>query len=536
MRDPIFPHPEPVVAPPLAHMDALPVGTMLGEFELQGLLGVGGFGMVYRGYDHSLHRAVAIKEYMPSALVGRAADMQVSARSSADSQPFLVGLNSFIAEARLLARFDHPSLVKVYRFWEANNTAYMAMPLYSGITLKQARSQMNAPPPEEWLRAVLWSVLEALKVLHGSNTLHRDVSPDNIFLQDVGPPVLLDLGAARRAIVDSSHKHTAILKVNYAPIEQYADAQDLQEGPWTDLYAVAAVMHGCLCNEPPLPATFRVLRDRMPSCARVAKTVETHFGLSYSATFIKTVDHALAIQPAMRPQSVEAFVREIHLRSPKDMPRFDWRARLGVGVTLSDAPSPQALLPTRPQAHASAPVDVTVPRGAATDRSLDKSPGHQDATRLRIRWGWGLLVVGIAIAAGYYMVQRTAINRQTAPLAPLVSETVAPTVTPVSEPKPVFAPVLAPATAPQRTESPAKGKDAERRVPVREKEVIVAAPAKPDGARAAGTGMRPDPERLCADRNFLAHSLCVHSECQKPEFSGLAVCLDDRKRWDNAAK
>lgn len=538
MRESIAPAASPAVAPPLVHMDALPVGTMLGEFELQGLLGVGGFGMVYRGYDHSLHRAVAIKEYMPSALVGRAADMQVSARSSADSQPFLVGLNSFIAEARLLARFDHPSLVKVYRFWEANNTAYMAMPLYSGITLKQARSQMSAPPPEEWLRAVLWSVLEALKVLHGSNTLHRDVSPDNIFLQDVGPPVLLDLGAARRAIVDSSHKHTAILKVNYAPIEQYADAQDLQEGPWTDLYAVAAVMHGCLCNEPPLPATFRVLRDRMPSCARVAKTVETHFGVSYSATFIKTVDHALAIQPHMRPQSVEAFVREIHLRTPKDMPRFDWRAKLGVDLMLEEPASPQALLPTRPQPHAGAPADTTRPQEGAEDLATAKLPGHQNASRRPSRWGWGVLATVVALGAGYFAVQAAAQKNGPAVLA-ASSAVVAPTVISVSTPTSVPLPV--PAAEPLRTELPVKNKEAERRVPVREKEgattATVASTSKSDGARAPGVAaVRSDPEKLCADRNFLTHSLCVHSECQKPKFAALAMCLEDRKRWDNAAK
>lgn len=527
MSDPIFSPPEPVVAPLLAHMDALPVGTMLGEFELQGLLGVGGFGMVYRGYDHSLHRAVAIKEYMPSALVGRAADMQVSARSTADSQPFLVGLNSFIAEARLLARFDHPSLVKVYRFWEANNTAYMAMPLYSGITLKEARSQMSAPPPEEWLRAVLWSVLEALKVLHGSNTLHRDVSPDNIFLQDVGPPVLLDLGAARRAIVDSSHKHTAILKVNYAPIEQYADAQDLQEGPWTDLYAVAAVMHGCLCNEPPLPATFRVLRDRMPSCARVAKTVETHFGLSYSATFIKTVDHALAIQPAMRPQSVEAFVREIHLRTPKDMPRFDWRAKLGVDLMLSEPASPQALLPTRPQ-------------GAAVGRMAEGLPGNQDASLSRSRWGWGVLAMVVALAIGYFAVQGALQKNGQSALA-VSSKVVDPQATPASIPESVQLPVPVSTAEPQRTELPVKSKDTERRVPVREKGVTATttatATSKSDSARTPGVvGARSDPEKLCADGNFLSRSLCIHRECQRPEFAGLPLCLDDRKQWDNAAK
>lgn len=540
MRESTTPAASPAVAPPLAHMDALPVGTMLGEFELQGLLGVGGFGMVYRGYDHSLHRAVAIKEYMPSALVGRAADMQVSARSTADSQPFLVGLNSFIAEARLLARFDHPSLVKVYRFWEANNTAYMAMPLYSGITLKQARSQMSAPPPEEWLRAVLWSVLEALKVLHGSNTLHRDVSPDNIFLQDVGPPVLLDLGAARRAIVDSSHKHTAILKVNYAPIEQYADAQDLQEGPWTDLYAVAAVMHGCLCNEPPLPATFRVLRDRMPSCARVAKTVETHFGLSYSATFIKTVDHALAIQPTMRPQSVEAFVREIHLRTPKDMPRFDWRAKLGVDLTLSEPASPQALLPTRPQAHAGVPTDTTRPQSGAEDRFAEGLSGNQTASLWRPRWVWGALAAVVALVMGYVAVQAAA--RKTGPSALAASPTVeTPMAASASTPKSALLPVPAASPESLRTELPVKSKEIERRVPVREKgaaaTATVATASKSDSARApVVAAVRADPEKLCADRNFLTRSLCIHSECQKPEFAGLAVCLEDRKRWDNAAK
>ncbi len=114
--------------------------------------------------------------------MARTPDLQLSARSSADQLPFESGLKSFIDEARVLARFDHPSLVKVYRFWEANHTAYMAMPLYQGVTLKDARSQMSGPPPEDWLRTVLWSVAQALKMLHAGNTLHRDVSPDNIFL------------------------------------------------------------------------------------------------------------------------------------------------------------------------------------------------------------------------------------------------------------------------------------------------------------------------------------------------------------------
>ena len=310
--------------PALAHADALPVGTKLGEFEILSLLGVGGFGMVYRAYDHSLHRTVAIKEYMPSAMAGRSQGLTMATRSSTDQQTLITGLRSFVSEARLLAQFDHPSLVKVYRFWEANNTAYMSMPLYRGVTLRQARLLLQRPPSEEWLRTVLWAILGALEYLHENNIVHRDVSPDNIFLQELGPPVLLDLGAARRTMSETSHRHTAILKVNYAPIEQYAGAGDMRQGPWTDLYSVAAVVHGCMCNEPPLPATFRVLRDRMPTFTSVAKTVESHFGQTYSHEFVATVEHAMAIQPQNRPQSVQAFCDEMNLLPPEDIQHFAW--------------------------------------------------------------------------------------------------------------------------------------------------------------------------------------------------------------------
>jgi Protein kinase domain len=204
----------------------------------------------------------------------------------------------------------------------------MVMPLYRGLTFRQARSHMQAPPSEAWMRTVLWSILGALKYMHEHKTVHRDISPDNIFLQDKGPPVLLDLGAARRAIADSSHRHTAILKVNYAPIEQYAESPDLRQGPWTDLYSLAAVVHGCLCNAPPLPATFRVVRDRMPPFASVAHTVKSLFGHHYSREFVQTITHALALQPEARPQSVQAFVDEMHLTMPQGIQTFSWREGL----------------------------------------------------------------------------------------------------------------------------------------------------------------------------------------------------------------
>ena len=123
----------------------LPRGTRLDEFEIKDVLGIGGFGIVYLAFDHSLERLVAFKEFMPAALACRGAESAVVVRDPADQPAFLAGLHSFVAEARLLAQFDHPSLVKVFRYWEEHQTAYMVMPFYRGITLQAARSQMRSP-------------------------------------------------------------------------------------------------------------------------------------------------------------------------------------------------------------------------------------------------------------------------------------------------------------------------------------------------------------------------------------------------------
>ncbi|HJV63185.1 MAG TPA: serine/threonine-protein kinase, partial [Albitalea sp.] len=247
--------------------DALPPGTRLGEFEILGVLGVGGFGIVYLAQDHALERRVALKEYMPGALAGRSQGRMVSVRSGAHVETYALGLRSFVNEARLLARFNHPSLVKVYRFWEDNGTAYMVMPYLQGRNLREARRAMSAPPAEAWIRSVIEPVLDALDLLHREEVYHRDIAPDNILLPPGEPPVLLDFGAARRAIGDEPQTFTAILKPSYAPIEQYAEAAQLRQGPWTDLYALGAVAYYLLRGEPPAPATARAVQDDAPLLA-----------------------------------------------------------------------------------------------------------------------------------------------------------------------------------------------------------------------------------------------------------------------------
>ncbi len=317
--------------------DALPPGTRFGEFEILRVLGVGGFGIVYLANDHSLEREVALKEYMPASLAARGAGPQITVRSSSFAETYAIGLRSFVNEARLLARFDHPSLVKVYRFWEDNATAYMVMPFLQGVTLRDTRRRMAHPPDEAWIRSVISPILSALELLHREGVYHRDIAPDNILLPPDGPPVLLDFGAARRVISDRTQSLTAILKPSYAPIEQYAEMTQLRQGPWTDLYALGAVIHYLLFGAPPAPATARAVQDD-------AEAIENRIVPGVSPRFLEAVSWMLSVRPNQRPQSGE------QLRAVLDgSAQIPARGRPGItippNVALPGAPPPAAAYP-----------------------------------------------------------------------------------------------------------------------------------------------------------------------------------------------
>ncbi len=295
--DPIEP-PTPLPSS-LADHDALPTGTRFGEFEILSVLGVGGFGIVYLAHDHSLDRQVALKEYMPGALASRGEGAMITVRSKSHQETYAIGLRSFVNEARLLARFDHPSLVKVYRFWEDNATAYMVMPFLRGVTLRDTRRAMSQAPDEAWIRSVVGPILGALDQMHREGVFHRDIAPDNVLLLKDGPPVLLDFGAARRVISDRTQSLTAILKPSYAPIEQYAEMAQMRQGPWTDLYALGAVIHYLLMGVPPAPATARAIQDDL-------EPIEERRVAAVSPRFMEIVAWMLALRPNQRPQSVAA--------------------------------------------------------------------------------------------------------------------------------------------------------------------------------------------------------------------------------------
>jgi serine/threonine protein kinase len=287
---------------------ALPAGHALQEFVIEGVLGEGGFGIVYRALDTRLRRSVALKEYMPTALAARHADLSVSARSEWEREIFDTGLKSFVNEAQLLASFDHPSLVKVHRFWEGNGTAYMVMPLYNGITLKRWLQETGVRPDQQWLLGLLLPLIDALEQLHNAEPccLHRDVAPDNVLLlepprvQAAAPPVplLLDFGAARRVIGDKTGTLTVFLKPGYAPIEQYGEGPSMKQGPWTDVYALSAVLYACITGRAPVASADRILADTL------VPAVQAGAG-RYAAQFLAAIDAGLKVRPEERPQSMQ---------------------------------------------------------------------------------------------------------------------------------------------------------------------------------------------------------------------------------------
>jgi serine/threonine protein kinase len=301
------------VIKPTAGSDGLPVGHQVQEFVIEGVVGEGGFSLVYRARDLQLKRSVALKEYLPSALAARGAGWMVLPRTQRHRETFDLGLRSFVNEARLLASFEHPALVRVYRFWEENGTAYMVMPLYRGPTLKSWLTR-HGPAEEPWLRAFLSPLLDALGVMHADDCYHRDVAPDNILLlgeeqeELVAPstvqpnpkPVLLDLGAARRVLGGAEQALTVILKPGYAPIEQYTETSHLKQGPWTDIYALSAVIYRAIGGTHLPAAVARLVHDDMVSPLVVGQR-------RYSESFLRAVQQGLAIQPGQRPQSVAEF-------------------------------------------------------------------------------------------------------------------------------------------------------------------------------------------------------------------------------------
>jgi serine/threonine protein kinase len=222
----------------------LPRNTLLDRgYRIARVVGSGGFAVTYEAEDVGLGMRVAVKEYYPVDFAHRAPDMGVRPKSERHQPTFDWGRASFLNEARTLARFEHPNIVRVARVFEANSTAYMVMRFEHGLSFERWLAGLDGPPAQAKLDRVVAPILDALEVVHAANVLHRDIAPDNIIIRPDGTPVLLDFGAARRAVDPASGALTGVIKAGYSPQEQYASDSRLQ-GPWSDIYALGATRCG----------------------------------------------------------------------------------------------------------------------------------------------------------------------------------------------------------------------------------------------------------------------------------------------------
>jgi serine/threonine protein kinase len=285
----------------MVYHHALPVGTRLASYEIRDVLGAGGFGITYMAYDFDLEREVAIKEYLPTGLAVRIADgTTVAPKSEGDSGDFEYGRKRFLDEARTLARFREPNIVRVITYLEAHGTAYFVMDYEAGESLVE-RLKASVTLTEAAVLRIVIPILRGLSAVHRQSFLHRDIKPHNIYLRRDDSPVLLDFGAARQALGEHSRAMTGLVTPGYAPFEQYLSSG---QGPWTDVYALGATMYHCVTGFAPIASTERMaaIHDGKPDpLLEVSALMRERYG----AKFIDTMMWMMAPLARDRPQSAD---------------------------------------------------------------------------------------------------------------------------------------------------------------------------------------------------------------------------------------
>ncbi len=291
---------------------ALPPNTVLdGSYLIARVVGTGGFGITYEAQDIGLGIQVAIKEYFPADCAERDAGLGVHPRSRQHEPTFAWGRANFLQEARTLARFEHPGIVRVWRVFEANATAYMVMSFEQGLSLETWLRELGRPPMQQELDAIVAPLLDALETMHADDILHRDIAPDNIVIRPDGTPVLLDFGAARQTATEAGRRLTNIVKAGYSPCEQYA-SDACRQGPWSDLYALGGTLYRAVTGTAPEDAGARADDDRMPLTANSLEG-------AYRQSFLAAIDACLKVRHAERPQSVPE-LRAMLQQVPEEAP------------------------------------------------------------------------------------------------------------------------------------------------------------------------------------------------------------------------
>jgi serine/threonine protein kinase len=355
---------------------ALPLGTRLGDYRLDAIIGHGGFGITYRAFDTQLTKFVAIKEYFPVEFAVRRPDGEVVSRGARFADDFVWGRERFLDEARALARFRHAHIVPVLRYFEAHSTAYTVMEFEDGRSVAQLlREPKRRLQPDEVTR-LAEGLLSGLRAVHAQGFLHRDIKPSNIIVRHDGVPVLIDFGAARQAMGGRTRTLTSILTPQYAPIEQYA--LDGKQGPWSDIYSAAAVLHHAVAGIPPPEAVSRVGADPYRP---LAVTQADRF----DQTLLVAIDRGLAFAPDQRPQTVA-----------------DWSVMFGAPLPQAD----DALTQRLPGATA-APRLGGVRRESGKPVSSVPLPSPPPPPRSRRSWAglWAIVALLAVVAVALWRIQ-----------------------------------------------------------------------------------------------------------------------------------
>lgn len=326
---------EPGVCPHCGYDDkeeqpylALPRGTILNGRYLTGkVLGIGGFGITYLGYDLTLDIKVAIKEYMPSGMATRYTDGYTVTLTGRTEKEYAAGMERFLNEARILAKLQNlPNIVSVHNYFKENNTAYFVMEYIEGMSLKEYLAERGNVIPYTEALAILLPVMKALCEVHSMNLIHRDISPDNIYITASGESRLLDFGAARFSLGDNKSV-SVILKHGYAPEEQYSSHGN--QGPWTDIYAMGATMYRCATGTVPPDSIERMRNDNIKR--------PSELGVRMPPVIEGAIMKALSVKTSDRYSNMEAFVEVL---SGKKTASVTERVTAGVTKKAAEVAAP----------------------------------------------------------------------------------------------------------------------------------------------------------------------------------------------------
>jgi len=353
------------------HKSALRSGYRLAEYTVESVLGHGGFGITYLARDTSLGAQVAIKEYLPHEIANRENKTQVMPNPSRGAvRDYQFGLKNFVKEARALARFKHPNIVRVLRFLEANGTAYMVMEYEEGQSLADYLKRNGPRLDEQTLLKVFIPILNGLHAVHEAEMLHLDIKPENIYLRKDGSPMLIDFGSARQG---AAHLQKVALTQGYAPMEQYPDKGTPDAS--TDVYAVGASMYRCISGKKPDDALERyqaVLKYQVDPLTPAVKAGRN----GYQKQVLECIDWAMQVYSRDRPQSA----RELQ------------DALMGKGWSGRQATTGQPAVFNRPP----------VSRAKVSAQTV-KAMNEKDSSSAAVGWmAAALMVASLAVAGTLY--------------------------------------------------------------------------------------------------------------------------------------